>query len=160
MPIDTDRVTHLPANKGRSFAHLGTAITFKDEPAKNGDALLLFEMRMPALHGVPPHHEQNQESFYVLEGVLEIEADGKPYRLGAGDFLSIRPGVQHALRNPGPDWVRALTWVAPGSQHVRFFERLGVPIDDPRHPPEPDGPPDLEELVAVARDCGMDFTPQ
>ena len=48
MSTDIERVTHLPADKGRSFAHLGTAITFKDEPAANGDALLLFEMRMPA----------------------------------------------------------------------------------------------------------------
>ncbi|WP_127904435.1 cupin domain-containing protein [Solirhodobacter olei] len=160
MPIYDDRVTHLRVGKGRSFAHLGTAITFKDEPSANGDTLLLFEMRMPALHGVPPHREQNLESFYVLEGALEIEADGKSYCLNVGDFLSIRPGVWHALRNPGPDWVRALTWVAPGSQHVRFFERLGEPIDDPRQPPEPGGPPDLEELVAVARDCGMDFEPQ
>ena len=160
MSIEDGRVTHRAVNRGRSFAHLGTAITFKDEPDTNGDTLLLFEMRMPALHGVPPHREQNQESFYVLEGVLELEADGKPYRLGAGDFLSIRPGVPHALHNPGPDWVRALTWVAPGSQHVRFFERLGKPIDDPRHPPESDGPPDLDELVAVARECGMDFAPQ
>lgn len=160
MSTDVERVTHLPADKGRSFAHLGTAITFKDEPAANGDALLLFEMRMPAAHGVPPHSERNQESFYVLDGVLEIEADGKSYRLSAGDFLSIRPGVRHALRNPGPDWVRALTWVAPGSQHVRFFERLGTPIDDPHNPPQPDGPPDLEELVAVAAECGMDFAAQ
>lgn len=158
MPNDIERVTHLPATKGRSFAHLGTAITFKDEPAVNGDTLLLFEMRMPAGHGVPLHSERNKESFYVLDGVLEIEADETLFRLEAGDFLSIRPGVRHALHNPGPDWVRALTWVAPGSQHVRFFERLGEPIDDPLNPPQPDGPPDIEELVAVARECGMDFS--
>ncbi len=156
---DVSRVRHLPRNAGRSFAHLGTAITFKDEPTANGDALLMFEMRMPGEHGVPHHREKNHESFYVLEGVLEIEADGSRYRLEAGDFLSISPGVRHALRNPGPEWVRALTWVSPGTQHVRFFERLGEPIDNPLNPPQPDGPPDLEELVAVARECGMEFGP-
>ncbi len=61
MPADVGRVTHLPVNKGRSFAHLGTAITFKDEPTANGDAVLLFEMRMPSGHGVPPHTERNHE---------------------------------------------------------------------------------------------------
>lgn len=151
-------VTHLPARRGRSFAHLGTAITFKHEPADNDDALLVFEMRMPAEHGVPPHTERNHEAFYVLDGVLEVEADGERHSLGAGDFLAIRPGVRHALRNPGPGWVQALTWVSPGAQHVRFFERLGTPIDDPLDPPQPAGPPDVEELVAVARDCGMDFS--
>ena len=103
------------------------------------------------------HSEHNHEAFYVLEGSLEVTADGKPYDLGPGDFLSVRPGVLHSLKNAGTAWVRALTWVSPGSQHVRFFERLGEPIDDPRNPPQPSGPPDLEELVAVARDCGMEF---
>jgi hypothetical protein len=63
----------------------------------------------------------------------------------------------HALHNPGPDWTVVLTWVSPGSQHVRFFERLGAPLEDPLHPPQPDGPPDVQELITVARECGMEF---
>ena len=112
---------------------------------------------MPAGHGVPPHTERNHEAFYVLEGALEIEADGRQYRLEPGDFLALQPGVLHALHNPGPDWVRALMVTSPGSQHVRFFTTLGQPIDDPLEPPQPSGPPDFEELAAVARECGMDF---
>jgi quercetin dioxygenase-like cupin family protein len=152
-------VKHLPARQGRCFAHLGVSINFKDEPAHNGDSLLLFECRMPEGAGVPPHSERNHEAFYVLEGTLEVEADGEKYALGTGDFLAIEPGVRHALHNPGPGWNVALTWVSPGSQHVRFFERLGEPIDDPLNPPQPSGPPDVEELVAVAAQCGMDFRP-
>lgn len=151
-------VKHLLANQGRCFAHLGVSINFKDEPTDNGDSLLLFECRMPAGAGVPPHTERNHEAFYVLEGTLEVEADGQKYSLGAGDFLAIEPGVRHSLHNPGPGWNVALTWVSPGSQHVRFFERLGEPIDDPLNPPQPSGPPDAEELMAVAAECGMDFS--
>ena len=150
-------VKHLRAGGGRTFAHLGTAISFKDEPADNGDALLLFEMRMPAGNGVPPHTERNHEAFYVLDGTLEVQAGRETYRLTSGDFLAVSPGVLHALRNAGPGWVRALTWVSPGSQHVRFFETLGEPIDDPTDPPQPSGPPDVEALTRVALECGMDF---
>lgn len=152
-------VKHLAAKEGRCFAHLGVSICFKDEPADNRDSLLLFECRMPAGSGVPPHTEGNHEAFYVLEGTLEVEADGRTYSLGAGDFLGIEPGVRHSLHNPGPGFNSALTWVSPGSQHVRFFETLGEPIDDPLDPPQPSGPPDVEELVAVAAECGMDFSP-
>lgn len=159
MGTTTANVKHLPANSGRTFAHLGSSVCFKAEPGENGDALLLFECRMPAAHGVPPHRESNYEAFYVLDGTLEVEADGERYRLGAGDFLGIQPGVLHALHNPGPSWLRALMLTSPGSQHVRFFERLGQPIDDPTRPPQPSGPPDLAELIAVARECGMDFQP-
>jgi len=78
-------------------------------------------------------------------------------RLGAGEFLAIEPGTLHSLHNPGPSWAHALTWVAPGRQHVRFFEQLGEPLDDPMNPPQPEGPPDVEELTRVARECGMEF---
>lgn len=157
MSTTMNRVKHLPDNTGRTFAHLGCSVSFKHEPADNGDALLLFECRMPPGAGVPPHTEGNHEAFYGLEGVLEIHADGEVYRIGPGDFLAIQPGVRHALQNASSEWVRVLTWVTPGSQHVRFFERLGEPIEDPLAPPQPEGPPDVEELVAVALESGMDF---
>lgn len=150
-------VKHLPANSGRTFAHLGTSLSFKDEPKDNGDALLLFECRMPAGNGVPPHTERNHEAFYVIEGTLEIEADSERYRLGPYDFLSIRPGVLHSLHNPGSGWLRTLILTSPGSQHVRFFTTLGEPIDDPLDPPQPSGPPDFAELSRVAHGCGIEF---
>jgi hypothetical protein len=64
-----------------------------------------------------------------------------------------------SLHNGGAGWLRALMMVSPGSQHVRFFERLGQPIDHPLNPPQPAGPPDFEELASVALECGMDFRP-
>lgn len=151
------KVKRLAPYGGRAFSHLGSALVLKHEPGETDDHLLLFEMRMPAGNGVPPHTERNHEAWYVLEGTLEVEADGEPHRLGPHEFLSIAPGVLHALRNPGPGWVRALTWVAPGSQHVRFFERVGEPLDDPLNPPQPSGPPDVDELRRAAADSGMDF---
>jgi mannose-6-phosphate isomerase-like protein (cupin superfamily) len=150
-------VKYLPANAGRAFAHLGSSLVFKDEPDDNGNALFLFECRMPPSHGVPPHTERNHEAFYVLEGTLDIDAAGEHYHLTPGAFLSIPPGVLHALRNPGPVWLRALMLTSPGSQHVRFFETLGEPIEDPLNPPQPSGPPDFARLMAVAKECGMEF---
>src|SRR6478672_3009051 len=109
---------------------MGSSLTFKNEPEQNGSEPMLFEHMMPAGLGVPPHRERNHEAFYVLEGTLEVEADAERYRLGPGDFLSIEPGVVHALHNPGPGRIRVLTLVSPGSQHASFFSTLGSPIDD------------------------------
>jgi hypothetical protein len=108
---------------------------------------------------VPAHTERNHEAFYVLEGTLEVEADGERYRLGPGEFLSLRPGVVHSTHNPGPGMTRTLTLVSPGSQHARFFSTLGEPIDDPSNPPAPGAPPDFERLAAVGRECGIEFLP-
>src|SRR5919202_975688 len=162
MPSTMANVKHLPANRGRAFANLGQTISFKAEPEDTDDALFLFEHRMPPTLGVPAHTERNYEAFYVLEGTLEVEADGERYRLGPGEFLSLRPEVVHSLHNPGPGIMRTLTLVSPGSQHARFFSTLGEPIEDPSNPPQPSGPPDIEDIermAAVGHECGIEFLP-
>jgi quercetin dioxygenase-like cupin family protein len=167
MPSTMANVKHLPENGGRAFAILGNSISFKAEPEDTDDALFLFEHRMPPTLGVPAHTEHNYEAFYVLEGTLEVEADGERYRLGPGEFLGMRPGVVHSLHNPGPGMMRILTLVSPGSQHARFFSTLGStlgePIEDPsKSPPQLSGPPDIEDIermAAVGHECGIEFLP-
>src|SRR4051812_44831517 len=125
---------HLESNGGRAFSHLGTSIVFKQEPSDTAD-LFLFEMRMPAGNGVPPHTERNREAFYVLDGVLEVEADGTQHSLAAGDSLAFEPGVPPPPHTPGPDGVPALTGAARGAQPVPFFNPPGEPLEDPLNPP-------------------------
>jgi quercetin dioxygenase-like cupin family protein len=91
MPSTMAKVKHLPANGGRAFANLVQTLSFKAEPEDADDALLLFEHRMPPTLGVPAHTERNYEAFYVLEGTLEVEADGKRYRLGPASSSACAP---------------------------------------------------------------------
>src|SRR5919199_6266146 len=158
MPSMAD-VKHLQANGGRAFAIWGQTVSFKAEPEDTDDTLLLFEHLMPPTLGVPAHTERNYEACYVLEGTLEVEADGERYRLGPGEFLSLRPGVVHSLHNPGPGIMRTLTLVSPGSQHARFFTTTHEPIDDPANPPAPVEGSDFERMAAVGRECGIEFLP-
>src|ERR671911_3064695 len=148
MPSTMASVKLLPANGGPAFANLGQTLSFKAEPEDTDDALFLFEHRMPPTLGVPAHTERNYEAFYVLEGTLEVEADGERYRLGPGEFIGMRPGM-----------MRILTLVTPASQHVRFFTTVAEPIDDPTNPPAPVDPPDSERIVTVGRECGIEFMP-
>jgi mannose-6-phosphate isomerase-like protein (cupin superfamily) len=106
---------------------------------------------------VPPHTEDNGESFYVLEGVFEIEADGEAHRCEVGDFLVIAPGVLHSLRNVGPGWGRLLIKTSPGSGHLRFFETLGEPIEPGADPTPLAAPPEFAPIEAVGRECGLYF---
>ena len=154
-----ENVKHLPQNGGRAFALLGHSLSFKAEPEDTDDNLFLFEHRMPPTLGVPAHTERNYEAFYVLEGTLEVEADGERYRLGPGEFLSLRPGVVHSLHNPGAGITRILTLVSPGSQHARVFTTVAEPIEDPTNPPQPSESPDFERMAAVGRECGIEFLP-
>ena len=153
------KVTSITRGAGRAIDLWGWALTLLEEPADNGDAALVFEARTRSGGAVPPHTEDNHESFYVLEGVFEIEVDRETRRCEVGDHLAIAPGVLHSLRNAGPGWGRLLIKTSPGSQHLRFFEALGEPLAPGAHPTPLTAPPEFEPIAAAGRESGMHFVP-
>ncbi|ATL26436.1 helix-turn-helix domain-containing protein [Streptomyces formicae] len=46
---------------------------------------------------------RNDELMYVVEGAVEMEAEGRAYRLGRGDSLFLTGGVRHRWRATVPD---------------------------------------------------------
>ena len=52
-----------------------------------------------------------EELVFVLEGALEFEVDGQPYRLAEGDSVHWRTDRPHKWRNPGKRPARAV-WMA------------------------------------------------
>jgi transcriptional regulator with XRE-family HTH domain len=46
---------------------------------------------------------RNDELLYVADGAVEIEAEGRAYRLGRGDTLYLTGGVRHRWRATVPD---------------------------------------------------------
>jgi quercetin dioxygenase-like cupin family protein len=153
------KVKTTTRGSGRSIDLWGWALTLLEEPADNGDAALVFEARTRSGGFVPPHTEDNHESFYVLEGVFEIEVDGETHRCDVGDHLAIAPGVLHALRNAGPGWGRLLIRTSPARQHLRFFEALGAPLAPGADPTELTAPREFEPIAAAGSANGMCFVP-
>lgn len=45
------------------------------------------------------YHEEQDDTFYVLEGLLTVQAGEEILDLRPGDFLSIPPGVAHTFDN-------------------------------------------------------------
>ena len=58
------------------------------------DELVVFEFEMaPETDGTGPHfHKQHVDSFYVLEGELEVTVDGETVRAHPGDLVHAAPG--------------------------------------------------------------------
>lgn len=78
---------------------------------------------------VPPHrHANEEEGYFVLDGVLSLTIADETRTLAAGDFGHVPPRTVHAYANPGAAQVRFLAWTVGGpidqffeamSQHVR-----------------------------------------
>ena len=69
------------------------------------DTLSVIEERMPAGSAEQRHfHSKSRQFFYVLEGELTMEVDGRLYSLQARQGLEIAPGQPHqALNRSGAD---------------------------------------------------------
>lgn len=73
----------------------------------------------------PAHvHPEMDESFYVLEGTLALEIDGRSHRLPAGSFVHIPRGTVHAQGSADDRPVRLLTTLSPGAFEQFFLDRV------------------------------------
>jgi anti-sigma factor ChrR (cupin superfamily) len=71
-------------------------------------------------------HATQEDSFYVLQGVLTVQLDDEVVELGPGDFATAPPGVAHSFTNASPEqpMCRGLNLLTPGIGFDRYLERL------------------------------------
>ncbi|MEU9594509.1 XRE family transcriptional regulator [Streptomyces sp. NPDC048193] len=62
---------------------------------------------------------RNDQLMFVAEGAVEIEAEGRAYRLGRGDTLYLTGGVRHRWRATVPDTRLIVVAVAEHIEAVR-----------------------------------------
>ncbi|MEU6094700.1 XRE family transcriptional regulator [Streptomyces sp. NPDC047079] len=72
-------------------------------------ALVRGHHQLHAMEFIGDHDEgrefqhRNDELMYVVEGAVEVEAEGRAHRLGRGDTLYLSGGVRHRWRATVPD---------------------------------------------------------
>jgi quercetin dioxygenase-like cupin family protein len=88
---------------------------------RNELSLVEFELE-PGFEGPEPHNHDDQiDSFYVLEGEPEFLVGEEKLRLGAGSFVAAPIGVVHTFSNPGPESARLLNVHAPSNDFHEFL---------------------------------------
>lgn len=85
-----------------------------------GRDLQVIEERMPpGIREVRHRHGVARQVFYVLDGALTLEREGRVFRLGPRAALEVPPGAAHQARNEGQGDVRFLVISAPTSRGDR-----------------------------------------
>jgi len=112
-------------------------------------AFCLLVDHPPASWSLPPHRHANEaETIHILEGTFEIDLEGTPTRVSAGESIHIPQGVTHSTRNVGPRAGRRVVLFSPaGMEH--FFLEAGQPTADSE--------PDLRAVLACATRHGWQF---
>ncbi len=87
-----------------------------------GKYLFLFEGQTCPKH----HHRVKHESFFLLEGCLEVDYNDQTYVLNRGDTLPIFPGKYHSFKGLKPSLLLELSM--PCVIDDNYFEDTRIPI--------------------------------
>ena len=88
------------------------------------------------LTGPPLHvHDEQDDTFFVLEGVLAVQVGDELFDLGSGDFATVPPGVPHTFDNIRDDQppVKVCNLMTPGGLDAQFLDmsQMGDAAGDP-----------------------------
>ena len=79
--------------------------------------------------GPPRHiHQEQDETFIFLEGIFDVEIDGKLQRMKKGDVALIPKGTVHAWKNVGEERGRLIYIFTPALNVEQMFRDLNEAI--------------------------------
>lgn len=144
----------LAEGDGEPWWFLDSRMTLKATGEQTHGAFTLLEWHAPVGFGPPRHvHRREDEAFYVLDGEMRVECDGRTWELGPGGFVFLPRGLEHCfVITSGP--VRGLQVTAP-AQFEQYVRRVGRTPDDEGLPMPT--PPDVPALIAAAEDLAIDI---
>jgi quercetin dioxygenase-like cupin family protein len=132
------------AGTGERIWIVGDTLTFKATAETTAGTLTAIECEAAPGGGPPPHiHENEDESFYVLDGEFEILLGDELVPAGPGDFAFVPRGTLHRFANVGADVGRILILFTPGGLE-QFFRAAGTSATS-------DAPAPLVDAAEIAR---------
>jgi quercetin dioxygenase-like cupin family protein len=96
---------------------------FKATGANTDGRFELMVLDVGYLFGPPLHiHEVQEDSFYVLDGLVTVQVGDEVIKLQPGDFATAPPGVPHTFTNADPDrTARMVNIMTPGIGFDRYI---------------------------------------
>lgn len=105
----------------------------------------VFLQSGPRGAGPPPHHHPWEESYFVIDGEIEVSLGEERQTVGAGTFIHIPAGTVHTYRTHSAH-ASFISITSPGGAAAMF-------ADIAREAPEV--PPDLPKLARVVMRHGL-----
>jgi quercetin dioxygenase-like cupin family protein len=140
------------AEDGEALWGLGGLWIIKVSSEQTGDAFSILEVRMRQGVGTPLHrHDEDEETFIVLEGTMAFLAAGKRVDAGPGEIVYLPGGEIHAWRAESA-LARFLIIATP--QHEAFYRDACKPAPSLEQPPDA-GQIDLSIIVPAGLRHGV-----
>ena len=149
----TLRPTWSAAGEGERFWFLGTLATIRIPGDAVAGRYALIEFLFP--HGASPplHTHPQDESYFLLDGQMTIQAGDERFELAAGDTAVVPMGVPHTFRVDS-ETARTLLLSTPAGIEGLFRDG-GVSATAPTLPPADAPRPTGEELARIFEANGV-----
>jgi quercetin dioxygenase-like cupin family protein len=106
--------------EGKILSVAGDPFLCKALGADTDNDWSLFEATVMPGSFVPDHrHDGFEESFYILEGELEMQMNGESMTVSKGHFIKVPKGAIHGYRNTSGHEAKYLTWTHPAG--IEYF---------------------------------------
>jgi quercetin dioxygenase-like cupin family protein len=154
-------LTMVKAQEGKALSVVGDSYRIVISGKQTEGAYAVIDMLVPPGGGPGPHaHAGFQESFYVLDGEVEIKTEVGTYTAEKGAFVNIPlGGLVHFFKNKS-DKVAHLWCVVVPAGLDDFFEEIGEPgiFGTFVHPPGMN-PETMKKLTEIAERHGQKLFP-
>ncbi len=119
----------VSAQEGENLSVIGNTYRLLITGKQTGGAFSTMEFHIPPNGGPGPHSHPNfHESFYVVEGEIEVKSEVGSYIAQKGSFVSIpKGGIVHGFKNKTTQMAVILCTVVPAGLE-EFFREVGRPV--------------------------------
>lgn len=150
------------ADDGQNLSVVGDTYRILISGKETDDAFSTMEFNIPPNGGPGPHsHADFQESFYVVEGEVDVKSEAGSYTAKKGSFVTIpKGGIVHDFKNNTSQNAVILCTVVPAGLE-EFFMEIGkpVPIGEFLPPPPMDDPEAMKKMEKLAEKHGQKVYP-
>lgn len=136
---------------GRLLELGGIGVRYMIAGDETGGRFSLVEHPLqPRVLAAPMHRHANEDEYsFVLSGRVGMQLGDETLFAGPGSLVRKPRGEWHTFWNAGDDPASLLELISPAG-FERYFEEIAGYLT-------PDGPPDLDLLVAAAKGYGLEF---
>ncbi len=159
--MDANKLTTVEPDQGQTISMVGDTYRVVITGEQTGGAYAVIDMLIPKNGGPGPHsHTEIEESFYIMDGEIEVMNEQGSYIARQGTFVNIPlGGMIHRFTNKQDKPARLWCTVVPSGLEEMFLD-LGKPVQLGQFLPPPSlSPEDQKHMKAVAEKYGQKLYP-
>ena len=146
------RAIFLPNNDGERLRVLGTDVPLKATVDDTAGAVEWVEVAADQGTVVPPHRHPWGESYYIIDGSLEVQVGARHHVATAGAFVTIPPRALHGFVVTSDRASFLHVSIGPGA--TAMFKEYSQTVPDAPDPGEPDA---LATVIGVGANHDLEF---